>query len=474
MIFLHLHFQKHTIISMKKHLLIILFSATNFQLSAQEYNLNNFKYRYQQYKSLEFNYNTSGYGEHYSATNTTPKINLFLNYSFDGYLHYKKFYNTDAKYKNEAYYIRIASSKVYSDYSNIDIFVNNNAPFKRIVENKKNNDLGLGYKNSTILYHGNQFYTWEYSGNTSISGGNSSIKDSISKGGTRLYSNLAAGIGLGKGRLEVVTDAVTAWYMLEDFKKNGIISDYTPEQLENLAKGIVEARNKRFLPDSRYQYIDQITLLDSVCKANHIMTNNSIKYYAALNDNFIWGQSSQRQSGHQLKQMISLNGRYDNNFDIRYQQVKPYKEMSFNYIFTFEKYKQLNLKTQKHSSVSVALSHQTNFDSRPTERIDLQLSHEYLYQPNSRTFYNFNISGRYAYNFNKYAIQKIQYYGYQLNPQLDFKHFFSRNLAIEASASLTIRQYISKNEYVNTDSIIRENSFLLNSNFKSSISYYLF
>ena len=82
--------------------------------------------------------------------------------------------------------------------------------------------------------------------------------------------NFTPSIGWGIGRIENVTDARQAIYILEDFKKNGILSrDLTKDELFEFAQLISTVKNKRFL-DSRLHRIDEITTMFNIVTGKQI------------------------------------------------------------------------------------------------------------------------------------------------------------------------------------------------------------
>lgn len=484
MIFLHLHFQKHTIISMKKHLLIILFSATFFQLSAQEYNLNNFKYRYQQYKSLEFNYNTSGKFSHQNYSNKYTNSNL----NFIGTANLANFYNTDSKSKSEQLSLNTSTSNTYQNaiVRTFNIDENGFSPIdnpytdRKEISNSVRNALSLGYSNSTTKFKGKKFINYYVNNSFSTENVNITYKDSLKQSIHQLRNSLSLGIGAGKGRLEYINDAVTAQFLLEDLKKSGLIASYSDEQVENLAKGIVQARNKRFLPDYRFTYIDQISLVDSVCKANKIVSDNSLKYLSILYDNFMFANSTiqSRQSGKVMSHNISFSPYYDNMKMTKFLypnfNITPYYNLNLAYTFYYKNSRQINLKTQRSYSVSYQISNTWQKDHQQLLNESINITYNYLFQPNSRTYLTAGCNFSTWYNLSKQNLNYQWTRIFEIGTNTTLKYFFSRRLMLTASANWSSTFYNRRYSSNNSASMQKPKDFNHQANFDSSISYYLF
>ena len=91
-------------------------------------------------------------------------------------------------------------------------------------------------------------------------------------------------LGLGFGRIEDVTDARQAIYMLEALHKNGVLSrQLSNEEVVALAQKISSEKNKRFF-DSRLHKIDEISAVDSFFVASKALSKNDASYFTALYD----------------------------------------------------------------------------------------------------------------------------------------------------------------------------------------------
>jgi len=77
-------------------------------------------------------------------------------------------------------------------------------------------------------------------------------------------------IGFGKGRIENVTDAQMAYNILNDLKKNNLLSaDFNNEDINGLAKTITRLNNTRLF-DFRRKHIFELKQIDSFFKCQRI------------------------------------------------------------------------------------------------------------------------------------------------------------------------------------------------------------
>lgn len=115
------------------------------------------------------------------------------------------------------------------------------------------------------------------------------------------YPNALVYIGLGLGRIEDVTEAQQAVYLLSVFQKNNILNkDLSHEEIFRLAQEMSAIKNKRFL-DSRLRLMAEITHVDSFFVSNKLLNNHDAGYFSNLYDIWINGANFQRLAGHQIE-----------------------------------------------------------------------------------------------------------------------------------------------------------------------------
>jgi hypothetical protein len=93
-------------------------------------------------------------------------------------------------------------------------------------------------------------------------------------------------IGKGKGRLEYVSDAVSAIFLSKDLEKELGVS-YSNEQISKIANSITQIRNQRYL-DTRLGTKSQLKLLDTAIIEYSLNVHHTIDYFAILNDNWLY------------------------------------------------------------------------------------------------------------------------------------------------------------------------------------------
>lgn len=236
-------------------------------------------------------------------------------------------------------------------------------------------------------------------------------------------------IGFGNGRLENVTDPIMAVFLLKDLIQKTNIDVPSSKQIENIAKGITKIRNTRFL-DFRFRLIDQIDMLDKVLKENGVETDQLSRYYTTLNDNWNYATSFYRESGKRMSLFAKSNYYFGNNYNGIYHNnlhvsnftkdrsfIDVKNKKRFSSIFNngvgmdYTISKQKGLRVQKSKGFNLFLYH--NFfnlkdiynDSignpgyrntkyalkNQSSNIRLQGFWSYLFQPNTRTYFEFNM-----------------------------------------------------------------------------------
>ncbi len=255
-------------------------------------------------------------------------------------------------------------------------------------------------------------------------------------------------------------------FLLQDLKRKAGTGNYSNEQLENIAKGITKIYNTRFI-DFRYRLIDQLTLLDSTLKSNGIEPTNAIKYFTTINDNWLYATRFQRFSGSRWSVNYIMNGgsnyylkRYKNSdtSDLviyNYQNNNLYNGFGVNYDWS----KQMGLKIQNNFSVRFSSGYTFNTQMRRDGLIyvttskykpdninaNLNLSYGYLYQPNTRTYIQFDLAligttTNQLYGMrmkDPYHLESFSVEG-QLIPKLSIFKFFNPHLYYSLTASAPI------------------------------------
>lgn len=167
---------------------------------------------------------------------------------------------------------------------------------------------------NSIYYKPKNFFSFGV--NVNHNGNYDKVKEGSSY--QHLYSSdnesLSATAGWGFGRIERVEDARQAIYILEDLKKNKVLSrDMTKDEIFEFSQLISTVKNKRFL-DDRLHRIDEITTIDNYLKNKQILTNSDAAYFTSLYDMWDYGALFDRNAGSRFSINLTpeIRREYDN------------------------------------------------------------------------------------------------------------------------------------------------------------------
>lgn len=141
----------------------------------------------------------------------------------------------------------------------------------------------LDARNLTRLYKGQRFI--EYGAVAGVNGGTERLKqtDTTIKGSN--YSILGElQIGAGLGRLEQVTDAQTALFILNDLQAKGLAFNVSPEMVDKFGRFITQMRNGRIF-DLRKRTKEQLKLIDQFLRENKLIRSTDAEEISIINDN---------------------------------------------------------------------------------------------------------------------------------------------------------------------------------------------
>ncbi|HYC29961.1 MAG TPA: hypothetical protein VEB42_14110 [Chitinophagaceae bacterium] len=245
-------------------LLIIPGSAVH----AQDYQLKDFKYRTTGYRLMRLD------GKLNSDAGFRKKDSL--NDAFSGgfetndRLYFEKGYNLDKRQHASVFDGRLDAR--FSKGNG----VNNNA------------NLGFNYEQEDWFYKENYFFKTYFGGG--INGGftkqgkDPSLQKDNSKGG-----QLTASGAIGRGRLEYLSDAQTAMFIIEALYDAGKLKTRPAKDVvERLANLIVSVKNSRVL-DSRRRMIYQLTQIGNFFSNEKLVTQCDPETVAIINDNLYYG-----------------------------------------------------------------------------------------------------------------------------------------------------------------------------------------
>jgi len=489
-------------------LALCAFGLAQFSANAQEYDLNKYKYRFQQYRGLTGGFRLDGDGDlsttKYSDNDTIPEYSNIQDYNTRGF---------DYRF-NLNYFTNISLDNLQRGTS---LTLNSSAEFGQNGSGRKLNDSLLNssynkyssYQQSLDFNQFNRFYKpnnsftyLEYGARARIDGArnfNNESKPGDTKNNqnrNQIGANL--NIGKGKGRIENVSDAVLAMFIIKDLQKKGGLGKLTDAQTELIAQGITTARNRRFI-DFRFRTIDQIALLDSFFTAAGAKPPNDLIYYTTLYDNWFYATEFSRGTGKRFTYYLSNEAGYsaqqgtrENSIGTDYNYQKYTGTSLFNAInLDYINSKQLNLYHERSFSISIksGLNHRTSINefkdslnlarpysensskSKDGDAINSSISgvYSHLYQPNTRTYLRWSVEGYYQQNNSMLGLRTAnptkenniaQLLSSRFN--LDFFHFFSPRLSVYGAAGV--------NAYANLNTEKREIAYAPNNlfNFKSN------
>lgn len=237
--------KKNPFVIRKLILLICSFIGVFSSLQAQKYDLNTFKFRYQNYKYLNVDFGTQSLSVKQNTKNSINSSNFSsASFSFSSNINYKRRVSSDKFQIDESFQF-----SPNFDYSSYNRHSNSIDSASRSLSSQN----FIFYERSKTRYYKGLNFTMINFGIESNMTLNTPVKSLNSFKHTEFVN-----FGLGKGRIEDVSDGVTAIFIAKEFLSKNLTSSIDSSQIEILAKGIVEARNKRFLNDTRFQYIDQM------------------------------------------------------------------------------------------------------------------------------------------------------------------------------------------------------------------------
>ncbi len=241
---------------------------------------------------------------------------------------------------------------------------------------------------------------------------NNAVVDNNKSNGNYIQSNLT--LGVGKGRLENITDMQNALWLYKILKEERQLTrDLNEDELNALAQTITNANTRRVL-DGRQQRKFILKSIDYYLQSKSVIKKTDMDYFANLNDVVFFANNFPRLSG--LEMFVKLIPIASTNKDNAEQFNTPFNKNKYkNDIQTFilkigfEKYKPLELAQQINYGLELKGTHnkiKENRQSYTGNQINVdntlllesnQLVAAYFFQysiyPNTRTIFNFSFSG---------------------------------------------------------------------------------
>ena len=351
--------------------------------------------------------------------------------------------------------------------------------------NRQNGDFNnsAGFGTSYQLFNtSKQFLSFGGNINYGYASEYSNQTDSLKKADTYKHYSLNAGlnayIGVGIGRIENVTDAQQAVYLLEAFTKNNVLDrDLSTNEIFSLSQEISRIKNKRFL-DARLHLMDEVSHVDSFFVANNLIKKSDANYFTNLYDIWLYGDRFERKAGQSFEirftPSATLYNYYykttyeiSNNTNLENENSNLIATYNLALIYNYEK--PVNQKWQ-HSINATLVG--VFSDQRYTKA---NASYRLGFYPNTRTNLYAQISQNIEYNF--YGSPTINGYTYPVNIKkfssdtylaLGTYYYFSPQLRLTAAINLMKQHQIG---YITG---ISQTSNTLNSNFSVGVNYSFF
>lgn len=283
--------------------------------------------------------------------------------------------------------------------------------------------------------------------------------------------NAAIEFGGGYGRIENVTDAQMALFILKDLtKENRLEKDPSHQEIYELAELISQKRTQRFF-DNRHRIIAQIQAIDSLLTSQGLINQSDATYFTTIYDNWLYARNPYRASGFRISggpKMGYYTLRFSSSFEYNEPPIPTNESESrittldYGFWVLAIDEKPLNHFWQRTLSADFhyVFYHNTRqFDEaeknqRKENDLSLLLSGGYGYYPNTRTYINFgmqagwhrnNLEGYFYpvdsdYDDDDYLYQRIF-----VRPNINGYYYFSPRLRFSFGGSVSYNFYKTDN-----------------------------
>ncbi len=315
--------------------------------------------------------------------------------------------------------------------------------------------------------------------------------------GYNLGASIDLFVGAGLGRIENVTEAQQAVYLIDAFTKNNILNrDLTRDEIFNLAQEMSRTKNKRFL-DARLHLMDEVSHIDSFFVSNNLIAKSDARYFTSLYDIWLYGDAFLRQSGQTIElkfsPYVSPNTSYSkNNQTINNisNSESSYEYLNTRYVLslTYQYEKPVNQKWQESASVSLngtlynstanevyILTGDSISYKNTNQSASLTANYKLGFYPNTRTNLYAQISQQFSSRFyDSYIYNSYSQISAKISliseTNLEFGTYYYLSPQLRLSAALKLSNYYSVNNLIDNS---QRNKYL-NGNYSISLSYSFF
>jgi len=487
--------------------LVLFFSVSNAQVKT--FDLSDFKLPYLRYERLDLNFGLNSQNQFNSWKDTTnfdfSRTDINSRFNTGGI--YSLYLNTPEQQSSYTIYTDIQSrpfnrsESVYNDESSeISSFSRMNFLISGSSRNRFYNRhqwfIEMGPK-IDLGYNLNNFKTIEKD-----PAGNTTYERILKENNPQLNAGIE--IGGGYGRIENVTDAQMALFILKDLlKENRLEKDPTHQEIYKLAELISRKRTQRFF-DNRHRVIAQIGAIDSLLTSMGLVNQSDAIYFTTIYDNWIYANNPQRKSGFR----ISGGPKLDFSTSILNESIKitdsPLPDSEFKERYSYIDYgfwiraieeKPLNHFWQRTFSVNLIYTLSKNTrkvqefpeEQREQNNLELTLFGGYRYFPNTRSSFSIGVQAgwrkndmeRYFYPVDfDYEDEDLIYERIFAVPNVNGYYYISPRLRLNFNGSVSYNLHKTDNFMFITPPIQNGFSYVTNNRFNiffnAGLTYALF
>ena len=422
---------------MNKTLLSLVLSISFLPaFSQQDSLLKNFKYRIDHYQAIGLN--VSG-GGNYRKFNY-PLGNQKYSVSSGGFgASYYSFKSTDKKQLT-------TSGALYSSF--------NSAKSTSVNDFTKDRNFSISPSFSVLnkWFSKNNFVELGAGGNENYSSSKHTGTNYPGKNSQEQYS-IKVNTGIGKGRLENITDMQNALWLYQVLMATKSLSRaLTAEQLNGLGQAITKGNNTRVL-DARKKTQFTLTTVDAYLQQQGLINKTDINYFSNLNDILFYAFNAPRLSGTEryIRLTPSITGSDNDQTQANtfYRYKNRFTSKSIELTSGISKYSPKNLVHQNNYGSFLKLGYLSNdvsissFDSTGSifetknnsvsKLASINLFYEHAIYPNTRTIITFNFQSEFGYfktEFSKGLFGRSSLYG-AINYFISYRTRLTCNIGAE-------------------------------------------
>ncbi|MFN8253161.1 MAG: hypothetical protein U0V75_14930 [Ferruginibacter sp.] len=331
----------------------------------------------------------------------------------------------------------VSTEQLYSVFYSDAAFSLSNSRANYVTGKRVVTDLSYSVSQSlqNKYYREKRYFLISYNGTLSqhfFKSNNDYYTKSNNIGSTIIYT-----MGIGKGRIENVTDAQMALYILNDLQKNALLTrGFTTDDAYELAKTITRVNNTRLF-DSRRKRIYELKQLDSLFKNRGLVNERSIEYFTTVTDNWFYAMNPQRKNGTDRYASISPIISNDETRNRFYQPADSSQKLLNRSLGAFltlgiEKASALSLKKQFNRGISLVTQYtytksKNKYNNK--EIVDVTKNSysalngflEFGYYPNSRTNISVNLVNNLAWVYSSNTLVNNMSVGFDGNYFITYK-----------------------------------------------------